>query len=122
MNDPHDLKNTLIINLKMNNGSVAPVSYFSNGSKKVDKEYIEVFSGGLVAQMFDFKRLVITGEKLEKKRFKTQAKRHATELKAFVSSITEGRPVPIPFEEQYISTLATLKVIESITRNQKIDL
>lgn len=122
MNDPHDLKNTLIINLKMDNGSVASVSYFSNGSKKVDKEYIEVFSGGLVAQIFDFKRLVITGEKLEKKSFKTQDKGHAAELKAFVSSIAEGRPVPIPFEEQYISTLATLKVIESITRNQKIDL
>src|SRR5690625_5210674 len=106
----------------MDIGSVSYVSYFSNGSRKYERENIEEYLGVFVAKIYDIKRMVVAGDKQVKKSFKTQDKGHATELKAFVSSITEGRPVPIPFEEQYISTLATLKVIESITRNQKIDL
>ena len=44
MKDSNELNNTVTINLKMKNGSIASICYFSNGSKKLSKEYIEVFS------------------------------------------------------------------------------
>ena len=38
-----NLMDTLAINLSFKKGSVATISYFSNGSKSLSKEYLEVF-------------------------------------------------------------------------------
>ncbi len=120
MQDPNNLNNTVVVNLKMENGSVASINYFSNGNKSLHKEFIEVFIGGTVAQIDDFKTLTIFGSKKKKYKFKGQDKGHAEELKQFLNSIKEGRNCPIPFEESYLSTLATFKVIESIKNTRKI--
>ncbi|PLW98389.1 MAG: oxidoreductase, partial [Marinilabiliales bacterium] len=61
--DASGVDNTVIINLAFKNGSVASISYFSNGSKKLPKEQIEVFCGGTVAQIDDFNTLTIYGDK-----------------------------------------------------------
>ena len=120
MKDSNDLNNTVTINLKMENGSVASINYFSNGSKKLLKEYIEVFSGGTVAQINDFKELIIYGSKEKTKKYRSQDKGHKVEIKAFLNAIEEGKQTPISFEESYISSLATCKVLESIAQNRKI--
>ncbi|PLW98540.1 MAG: oxidoreductase, partial [Marinilabiliales bacterium] len=114
------LDNTVIINLAFKNGSVASISYFSNGSKKLPKEQIEVFCGGTVAQIDDFNTLTIYKEKVKSIKFKGQDKGHKEEIKQFFKSITEGLPCPIPFNESYLSTLATFKVLQSIRENRKI--
>ncbi len=120
MNDPNNLNNTVAINLEMENGSIASISYFSNGSKKLPKEYIEMFAGGTVAQLHDFKELFIYNEKKKKIKYKGQDKGHQTEVKAFLNAVKQGGHTPIPFEESYLSSLATCKVLESIAQNRKI--
>ncbi|MCB9192438.1 MAG: bi-domain-containing oxidoreductase [Flavobacteriales bacterium] len=119
MQDANGLNNTVVVNLEFANGSVASVSYFSNGSKSVAKEYIEVFCGQTVAIIDDFRSLTISGGKNAVKKFK-QDKGHAEELKQFFGAIKAGRPQPISFEDCYVSSLATLKVLESIRENRKI--
>ncbi|MCB0755650.1 MAG: Gfo/Idh/MocA family oxidoreductase, partial [Flavobacteriales bacterium] len=119
MQDANGLNNTVVVNLEFANGSVASVSYFSNGSKSVAKEYIEVFCGQTVAIIDDFRSLTISGSKNAVKKFK-QDKGHAEELKQFFGAIKAGRPQPISFEDCYVSSLATLKVLESIRENRKI--
>jgi predicted dehydrogenase/threonine dehydrogenase-like Zn-dependent dehydrogenase len=107
------LNDSLIINLKFQNGSVASISYFSNGSKLMPKEYLEVFCGGTSFIMDDFRELKIFGAKNKKFKMRKQDKGHAEEVKQFVDSIKIDKAL-IPFEQLYQSTLATFKIIESI--------
>lgn len=122
MEDANGLNNTVIINLEFANGSIASVNYFSNGNKVVSKEYIEVYCGETIAMINDFKSLTISGSKNSVKKFKGQDKGHSTELKLYLDSILKGKPQPISFEDCYVSSLATLKVLESIRENRKITL
>jgi predicted dehydrogenase/threonine dehydrogenase-like Zn-dependent dehydrogenase len=120
MSDPNTLNNTVIVSLKMENGSVATINYFANGNNNVPKEYIEVFSGGTIAQIDDFKMMKVYGKKIRKIKYKGQDKGHANCVQAFLKSIKEGLPCPIPFSESHLSMLATFKVLESIAVNRKI--
>ena len=122
MNDANNLNNSIVINLKFANGSIASVNYFSNGNKNLSKEFIEVFCGGTVAQIDDFKTLTIFGKSVKKTKFKGQDKGHSAEMQLFLNSIREGKTSPIPFEESYLSTLATFKVLESIKTDRTIHL
>ena len=119
MSDANSLKNTVVINLKMANGSIASINYFANGNKVVPKEYIEVFCGGTVAQIDDFRSLKIFGKKTKKINYRGQDKGHAKCVQLFLEAIKNGKACPIPFEESYLSMLSTFKVIESIRNNRK---
>lgn len=122
MQDANSLNNTVVINLKMKNGSIASINYFANGNKLVQKEQIEVFSGGTIAQIDDFKSLKIFGRKTQIWKYKGQDKGHANGVQAFLKSIKEGHPCPIPFEESYLSMMATFKVNQSLIENRKIQI
>jgi len=116
------LINTVMIQLSFENGSIATISYLSNGNKQVSKEWIEVFCGTTVIQIDDFKSMKIIGKKEKNIKFKTQDKGHSAELKAFHESIIHAKPSIISFEECYLSTLASFKVLQSIRENRKIEL
>jgi predicted dehydrogenase len=120
MQDANGLDNTVVVNLKMENGSVASVNYFANGNKSASKEYIEVFCGGTIARINDFRSLTIYGKRKKTIKYKGQDKGHASEVKEFLSSVVKGEKCPIPFKESYLSTLATFKVLRSIAENRKI--
>jgi predicted dehydrogenase/threonine dehydrogenase-like Zn-dependent dehydrogenase len=120
MQDANTLNNTVVFNLKMKNGSIASINYFANGNKAVPKEQIEVFSGGTIAQIDDFRSLKTFGNKSKKIKYKGQDKGHAKGVQTFLKSIKEGKPCPIPFEESWLSMLATFKVNQSIVENRKI--
>lgn len=122
MNDYNNLDNTVAINLTFENGSIANISYFSNGSKQLPKEYYEVFCGGTVITVDDFNSLKIYTSNTKKKKFKKQDKGHKEELKKFIESIKDGKPAPISFEDCYISTLATFKAIESLKSKRRIEI
>ena len=118
LNDATKLNDTLTINLHFENGSIANICYFANGSKMVSKEHLEVYSSGMVAVINDYKEMSIFG-KSEKKFTSSQDKGHTAEVKAFCDAIKNGKPTPISFNEIYTSMLATFKVLESIAQNGK---
>ena len=122
LQDVNKLSNSVVINLKMENGSIASVNYFANGNKSVPKEFIEVFCDETIAQVDDFKMLQVYGTKSRKIKYKGQNKGHAACVQSFLLSIREGNDSPIPFEESHLSMLATLKVLKSISENRKIEL
>jgi predicted dehydrogenase len=122
MDDEHNLSNTVSINLKMENGCIASVNYYANGNKEVPKEFVEVFGGGMVVQMEDFKTLRVYGKTVKVKKYKDQDKGHAKCIQTYLTGIKSGSVCPISFEELYNSTLATLKVNQSIIQQRKIEL
>lgn len=119
MDDKKNLEDSLVVNLGFENGSIASISYFSNGNKKLPKEYLEVFTHGQVAVIDDFKNMAIYSKRKWKSKLRKQDKGHAEEIRKFLGSIEKGLPTPMPFEDIYVSTLATLKIIESI-RHKKV--
>jgi polar amino acid transport system substrate-binding protein len=122
LNDNQNLEDTLIINLGFSDGSIATINYFSNGNNNMPKEYIEIFSGGQVAVINDFKSMILYGKKKETFKQKKQDKGHKSEIEAYIAAIKNGLPSPIPFEELYNSSLATFKVIESLRTRKTIEI
>ncbi len=72
-------------------GSVGVVAYLANGDKSFPKERLEVFGGGRVAVLEDFRALLMTHNGRQKRmRLWAQDKGHAAEMQAFIRAIREG--------------------------------
>lgn len=110
----NNLLDTVSISLAFENGSVASVSYFSNGSKKLSKEYLEVFCGEKAVVIDDYKSIDILSANQKKSKKSAQDKGHATEIAAFLSAVKAGQQLPISFPDCYNSTKATFEVLDKI--------
>ena len=118
LKDANNLLDTVSISLAFEDGSVASISYFSNGSKKLSKEYLEVFCGEQTVVIDDFKsmRVLSTEKKIKKK--SSQDKGHKKEIELFLAAIEKGDQLPISFEECYHSTIATFDVLDKIANKK----
>ena len=112
----------IIITMKFEDGSISSIQYLANGDKSVEKETMEIFCGGNVVQMFDFRKLIMTsdGKKTRYKSRFSQDKGHLKAWQSFVNSIESDIEVPIRFDELFDSSLATLAAAESILTNETI--
>ena len=119
MQDAANLSDTLTINLRFENGSIGNISYFSNGNKNLDKEYIEIFGAGQVIAIHDFKEMEIYSSSKKTDNLSKQDKGHKPEVTAFLTAIAQGKKCPISFEEIYHSMLCTFKTEESIALSGK---
>jgi predicted dehydrogenase/threonine dehydrogenase-like Zn-dependent dehydrogenase len=97
-------------------GSVGVVDYLANGHKAFPKERVEVYCGGRVAVLEDFRSLemVQDGRRKVVKSALKQDKGHAGEWQAFVKAIREGGQPPIPYEHLIGVTKATFAAVESL--------
>lgn len=117
MKDAHGHDDTLSISLKMENGSIAGITYFSNGNANASKEILEVYQAGTIVRIDDFTELILVTAK-GKQRFRSrQDKGHEEEMKEFLRCLKTGQDSPIPFDSIYNTTLSTFKVLESATLN-----
>ena len=119
MQDAAHLMDTLSIQIQFKNNSIATISYFSNGNKNLDKEYLEIFGGGQVIAIRDFKEIERYGSSKKSNSLSKQDKGHKQEIAVFLDAIAKGKESPIAFEEIYNAMLATFKVEESIALNGK---
>ena len=111
------------ITLRHSNGSISSIAYLAGGDKAFPKERIELFGGGKIAVIDDFKK-VITCEngKIKKIRFRGQDKGHQKEIEAFAKALTNGESSPIPWNEIYVTTLASILAVRSIREGIPFDL
>lgn len=91
---------TVSIQLRFAEGSIGTVHYFANGARSFPKERLEVFAGGRVLQLDNFRRLVGFGwPGFRKMRLWRQDKGQHACVKAFVEAVRQGGPPPIPLGE-----------------------
>jgi predicted dehydrogenase len=112
----------IVASFKFANGTLGTISYLANGDKSASKERVEVFGGGSVAILEDFRRLELVRngrKKIVRSRW-SQDKGHKEEMQAFVDALTGKIPVPIPFEQIVGSTLATLRLQNSCQTGQPL--
>jgi predicted dehydrogenase/threonine dehydrogenase-like Zn-dependent dehydrogenase len=100
-------------------GSIGVVDYLANGDKSFPKERVEVFCGGKIAVLDDFRSLEMVDNGRRKTVRKAQDKGWTDEWKAFAKSIREGGAPPIPYEQLIGVTKSTFAAVESI-RSGKI--
>lgn len=110
------LEDKVTINLAFSDGSIGTIHYFANGHNSYPKERLEVFVGGKILKLDNFKTLTGFGWP-NFKRFKTksQDKGHALGIKAFFEGIKSGI-APIPINEIYEVTEVTFDVVDQLRK------
>jgi predicted dehydrogenase/threonine dehydrogenase-like Zn-dependent dehydrogenase len=112
----------VMISIRFANGSEGTISYLANGDRAFSKERLEVFGGGTAAVLEDFRQLDLSRNGTKKtvhSRWR-QDKGHHSEWAAFENALRQGGDAPIPFDELVTSTLATLRVQESVGTGQRL--
>ena len=110
----------VVATIEFADGSLGAITYVANGDRSYPKERIEVFGGGAVALLDDFRSLRMTRSgrtRIQRSRL-AQNKGHAAEWRAFVGAVTGGGPLPIPAEELVATSLATFAIQASIRDGQ----
>ena len=112
----------VVVSLRFANGSQGTISYLANGDRSYSKERVEVFGGGAVAVLEDFRRLELVrqGKRQILRSRLRQDKGHRGEWEAFCAAVRGGGSTPVPFEEIVSVTLATLRAAESRLSEQLI--
>jgi len=112
----------VLASLHFADGSEGTICYLASGDRSFSKERLEIFGGGAVAVLEDFRRLELArhGRKQTIRSRWRQDKGHRAEWAAFAASIQQGRDSAIPFEEIVCSTLATLRIRESVSTGKRL--
>lgn len=117
--DPQGLNDTVNIMISFENGSTGVVAYYSNGSKKLPKEYVEIYSGGMTGIINDYKTCKVFGRKVDSKKLSAQDKGQSTMMAEFFSQMKDGN-LPISMDSVFKVTKATFAALDSISLNSKV--
>jgi len=112
----------MLISIRFASGSEGTISYLANGDRAFSKERLEIFGGGSVAVLEDFRRLELIrdGKKQTVHARWRQDKGHREEWAAFVDCVQQRREAPISFDDLVCSTLATLRIQESVAMGKRL--
>ncbi len=112
----------IVCSLRFADGSQGTISYLANGDKSYSKERLEVFGGGSVAVLDDFRllELVRGGKKRVFRSLLRQDKGHRGEWNAFTTAIQTGVESPIRLQEIVSTMLAAFALEESRCLGQPV--
>jgi len=111
---PEDNEN-VSITISFEDGSIGTIIYTTHGDNSLSKERAEFFADGMAGVITDFKQLeLVKGGKKEKivKRMVTE-KGHKKEFEKFFEMVKKGSS-DYDFEGNILTTMATLKAVESV--------
>jgi len=104
---------TVTIQLAFKDGSIGTVHYLANGSKSFAKERLEVFVGGRILQLDNFRTLIgYNWPGFKKMRLMRQDKGQKYCTAAFVQAIKEGGNTPIPIDELFEVCRVTIELAQ----------
>ena len=103
------------ITLTFADGSFGTILYLANGGSAFPKERIEVFCDNAVLQMDNYRVLNGYGwPGFKKMKLFKQDKGQKACVQSFVSSIIDGKEVPIPYEETIESSRVSIEVANAL--------
>ena len=112
----------VVITLKMANGAIGSITYVAGGDKRYPRERVEVFGGGAVGVIENFKAATFIrgGRKMRIRNWLSVDRGHRGEVEALLSAIRAGGPAPVAFEEYVYTTLATFAIEESLRKGTPV--
>ncbi len=103
------------ITLRFADGSFGTMHYLANGHAAFPKERIEVFAGGRVLQLDNFRRLKGFGwPGFRRMTLWRQDKGQANCAEAFLAAVRGQGPVPIPFDELSEEARVTIEIAQTL--------
>ena len=103
------------ITLRHANGSISSIGYLSGGDRAFPKERVEIFGGGRVAVIDDFREVTTCVDgKLRRKKYLSQDKGYKAEMEVLAKTLISGTPSPISWEEIRSVSLASILAVRSI--------
>jgi predicted dehydrogenase len=114
----------VVVTLGFANGSLGTITYVANGDRRFSKERVELFGGGAVAVLDDFRRLELVRhvrKQVVKLRLR-QDKGHRGEVAAFVAAVQGGGPWPIPWRDMVAVSLTTFAIHEALRRGETVEI
>lgn len=117
-------EDNVVMNFRFPDGSLGVVSYLANGDKAYPKEYVEVFCGGKVAALHDWRKLemVEKGHRKVKRNLLRQDKGHSNAWKALLNALQGRKAPPIPYEQIIGVTLASFAALESLRDSKPVQI
>jgi predicted dehydrogenase len=117
-------QDNVVLTLEFPDGSLGTVTYLANGDRAFPKERLEVFGGGRVAVLDDFRRLdlVSGGRRRSQNARLRQDKGHRAEWQVFVAAIAAGGPPPIAYDQLFAATLASFAAVDSLRTGQAMNI
>lgn len=101
--------------LRFANGAIGTIHYFANGSKAFPKERLEVFCGGGILQLDNFRSLTGFGwPGFSSMKARRQDKGNRACVAEFVSNLAAGKGSPIPFDELIEVHEATFQIAAAV--------
>ncbi len=98
------------ITLKFAGGSIGTIHYFTDGDASFPKERLDVFCAGRVLQLDNFRELKAWGwPGFRSLKSRAQDKGQAACVTAFLEAVAKGAPSPVPADELFEVTRATLE-------------
>ncbi len=115
-------EDNVVLTFTFPDGSLGTLTYLANGDKAFPKERVEVFRGGQVAVLDDFRtlELVSAGRRQVVHARLRQDKGHQAEWEAFARAITTGGPPPIPYDHLFGVARATFASIEALHSRETV--
>jgi len=112
----------VLVTVELADGSIGEIAYLANGDRAMSKERIEVFGGGRCAILDDFRRLdlLADGRRSTMRSRLRQDKGHSAAWQAFIAAIQSGGPAPIPYDDLFTVSLATLAAQESLRLGEAV--
>lgn len=101
--------------LTFGDGSIGTVHYLANGHKSFPKERLEVFCGGRILQLDNFRKLRAFGwPGFRRMNLWRQDKGNEACVAAFVAAVGSGGAAPIPFEELHEVARVSLEIVQAL--------
>ncbi|MBW8010779.1 MAG: zinc-binding dehydrogenase [Chloroflexi bacterium] len=116
------LEDNVVMTFTFPDGSVGTLTFVANGDKALPKEHIEVFSGGRVAILDDFRRLVTIkdGKRSQLRARMRQDKGHLQAWRAFTEAILQTGEPPIPYEHVFGVARAAFAALEALRTGEAV--
>ncbi|MER9052098.1 bi-domain-containing oxidoreductase [Mesorhizobium sp. M0923] len=110
-------RDTVTIQLEFGDGSIGSIHYFANGSRSFPKERLEVFCGGRILQLDNFRKLLGFGwPGFSRMSLWRQDKGQKDCAKIFVRAVEENGSAPIPFGELVEVSSVAVELAEALRK------
>lgn len=115
----------VVITLTMADGSVGNIVYTALGNKAYQRELVEVFAGGGVGVIENFKTALWTQGGRRRKMGNVLSgvdRGYQAEMKALIEALRKGEPLPVPFDSYIATTRATFAAMESLRTGKTVEI
>ncbi len=114
-------EDNVVLRFSYPDGSLGVISYLANGDRAFLKEYLEVFTGGRVAVLHDWRKLemISKGRRTVKRHLLQQDKGHFNAWRAFLQAVQSKNAPPIPYEQALGVTQASFAAVDALRSGKK---